>query len=154
MQRPPRTNQPADPSPYVTPDLPKILAATAIAVVGCSPRPSRTSHRIARYLLDAGYDVVPVNPFHETILDRRCYPSVAVIGSDAPIGIVNIFRRPAFTAEMVADAIQWSTNTGTRPVIWTQLGVSSQAAEELAQEAGLPYVRNRCIMVEHARLSF
>ena len=56
------------------------------------------------------------------------------------------------TAEMVADAVERAESTGTKPAIWTQLGVSSQDAQRLADEAGLPYVRNRCIMVEHARL--
>jgi uncharacterized protein len=67
------------------------------------------------------------------------------------VDVVNIFRRPQFTAEMVRNAVERAKTTGTKPVIWTQVGVSSSEAEHLATEAGLPYIRNRCIMVEHDR---
>lgn len=126
--------------------------ARTIAVVGCSPRPTRTSHRIARYLQDAGYTVIPVNPYHDELLGVPCYPDVQHIPAETPIDIVNIFRRPRYTADMVRDVIDRIETTGERPVIWTQIGVSSQEAERLATDAGLPYVRNRCILVEHSRL--
>lgn len=125
--------------------------AETIAVVGCSNRPSRTSHRIAAYLQDAGYRVIPVNPHHDTILGEPCYPDLPSIPADMSIDIVNIFRAPEHTADMVGSAIDRVEQTGTRPIIWTQLGVSSDEAERLAAEADLPYVRNKCIMVEHRR---
>jgi len=135
-----------------TPDLTACLRdAETIAVVGCSDRPSRTSHRIAAYLQDAGYRVLPVNPNHDTILGAPCYPDLPSIPADVSVDIVNIFRAPAHTADMVQSAIDRVEKTGTRPVIWTQLGVSSNEAEQLAAEADLPYVRNKCIMVEHRR---
>ncbi len=135
-----------------TPDLTTCLRdADTIAVVGCSDRPSRTSHRIAAYLQDAGYRVIPVNPNHDTILGTPCYPDLSSIPDDVPIDIVNIFRAPAHTADMVQSAIDRAEHTGERPTIWTQLGVSSPEAEQLADEANLSYVRNRCIMVEHRR---
>lgn len=126
--------------------------ATTIAVVGCSPRSTRTSHRIARYLQRAGYTVIPVNPHRDELLDTTCYPDVQSIPEDVQIDIVNVFRRPEHTADMVRDAIARAEKTGRQPVVWTQIGVSSMEAEQLAQEAGLPYVRNRCIMVEHGRI--
>jgi len=135
-----------------TPDLTACLRdVETIAVVGCSDRPSRTSHRIAAYLQDAGYRVLPVNPNHDTILGAPCYPDLPSIPADVSVDIVNIFRAPAHTADMVQSAIDRVEKTGTRPVIWTQLGVSSNEAEQLAAEADLPYVRNKCIMVEHRR---
>ena len=134
-------------------DLRAILEdARTIAVVGCSPRPTRTSHRIARYLQDAGYTVVPVNPHHDELLGVPCYPDLLSIPEDTEIDIVNVFRQPRFTEGVVQDAVDRSERTGERPVIWTQLGVSTQEAQRLAEAHGLPYVANRCSMVEHARL--
>lgn len=135
-----------------TPDLTACLRdAETIAVVGCSDRPTRTSHRIAAYLQDAGYRVIPVNPNHATILGETCYPDLPSIPADVAIDIVNIFRAPVHTADMVQSAIERVAQTGERPVLWTQLGVSSSEAAQLAAEADLPYVRNKCIMVEHRR---
>jgi hypothetical protein len=135
-----------------TPHLTDCLRnAETIAVVGCSDRPSRTSHRIAAYLQDTGYRVIPVNPNHDTILGETCYPDLPSVPEDVSVDIINIFRAPAHTANMVQSAIDRVTQTGERPVIWTQLGVSSPEAEELAANADLPYVRNKCIMVEHQR---
>ena len=134
-------------------DLLTILKeAETIAVVGCSPRSTRTSHRIALYLQDAGYRVIPVNPHRDELIGTTCYPDVQSIPDDVQVDIANIFRRPQYTADMVRDALARAEKTGRQPVVWTQLGVSSQEAERLAQEAGLPYVKNRCIMVEHARI--
>ncbi|MEM1042127.1 MAG: CoA-binding protein [Bacteroidota bacterium] len=126
--------------------------ARTIAVVGCSPRATRTSHRIARYLQDAGYTVVPINPHHDELLGVPCYPDVLRIPEGTAVDIVNVFRQPRFTEGVVQDTIDWSERAGQRPLVWTQLGVSSREAEQLAAAHDLPYVVNRCIMVEHARL--
>ena len=127
--------------------------AKTIAVVGCSDNPARTSNAIARYLLGAGYRVIPVNPEHTEILGETCYPSTKAIPDDVHVDIVNIFRRPAHTADMVRDVLDRIARTGEKPVIWTQIGVSSNEAQELSESAGLLYVKNRCIMVEHARFT-
>jgi len=126
--------------------------ARTIAVVGCSPRATRTSHRIARYLQDEGYTVVPVNPYHDELLGVPCYPDLGHIPEDTEIDIVNVYRQPRFTEGVVQDTVDRSERTDERPLIWTQLGVSSQEAQRLAAAHDLPYVANRCIMVEHARL--
>lgn len=134
-------------------DLKRILEETkTIAVVGCSNQPWRPSFRISKYLLDVGYEMIPVNPEHETVHGLRCYPDLQSIPADVRLDIVNIFRRPQFTADMVRMTIAYAEATGTKPVIWTQLGVSSTEARRMAEDAGLPYVHNRCILVEHNRL--
>ena len=97
------------------------------------------------------YRIVPVNPNHEEVLGETCYPDLMSVPADAGIDIVNIFRNPRYTEAMVRDAVALSEATGTQPLIWTQLGVSTPAARETAERARLPYVANRCIMVEHAR---
>ena len=136
-----------------TPDLHTVLeSAQVIAVVGCSGTTSRTSHKIARYMKNRGYRIVPVNPNYDEILGETCYPDLPSIPEDLTIDVVDIFRRPQHTADMVRTAIERTKQTGQRPVIWTQLGVSSSEAEELAAEANLPYVRNRCIKVAYDRL--
>ncbi|GIV59441.1 MAG: hypothetical protein KatS3mg043_0530 [Rhodothermaceae bacterium] len=118
----------------------------------CSADPRRTSHRIARYLQRAGYRILPVNPNYEEVLGEPCYPDLQHIPKETQLDIVNIFRRSAHTADMVRQVVQWQAETGQTPVVWTQLGVSSPEAERLARQAGLPYVKNRCIAVEHGRL--
>lgn len=101
--------------------------------------------------MGAGYEVIPVNPQHEEIFGKRCYPATSAIPGDVQIDIVNIFRRPAHTADMVRDVLARIGETNEAPVIWTQIGVSSNEAQALTEGAGLTYVKNRCIMVEHAR---
>ncbi len=141
-----------------TPDFRTLLEdADTIAVVGCSATPTRTSHKIATYMQDRGYRIVPVNPNYDEVLGETCYPDLPSIPSDVEIDIVDIFRRPEHTADMVRTAIERVEQTGQAdtsagPVIWTQRGVSSSEAEQLAAEAGLPYVRNRCIKVVYDRV--
>jgi uncharacterized protein len=129
-------------------------AARTIAVVGCSPRPSQTSHAIARYLQGAGYTVIPVNPHREELLGVRCYPDLLSIPEDTKVDIVNVFRRPEFTPDVVRDAADRAERTGQHPLIWTQLGVHNPEAQRLAEEAGLPYLANRCIMIDHQMLAY
>jgi predicted CoA-binding protein len=136
-----------------TPDLQSVLeTAETIAVVGCSATPTRTSHKIARYLQERGYRIVPVNPNYDAVLGETCYPDLPSVPADIEIDIVNIFRAPKHTAGMVRSAIERVEQTGQRPVIWTQLGVSTPEAKELTEDAGLPYVRNRCVKIEYDRL--
>ena len=135
-------------------DLKTILSsARTIAVVGCSPRGFQTSHRIAQYIQNVGLRMVPVNPHHDELLGERCYPDVQSIPAEVEIDIVDVFRRSEFTEGVVNDVAERAAETGQRPVVWTQLGVHSEAAELAAEEAGLPYVANRCLMVDHAALS-
>lgn len=136
-----------------TPDLRTVLEdAETIAVVGCSATLTRTSHKIARYMQDRGYRIVPVNPNYDDVLGETCYPDLPSLPDDVEIDIVDIFRAPQHTADMVRTAIERVEQTGEHPVIWTQRGVSSSEAEELAVEEELPYVRNRCIKVAYDRL--
>ena len=137
-----------------SPDIASALRdAQTIAVVGCSPRGFQTSHRIARYIQGAGFAMIPVNPNHDEILGETAYPDLVSIPDDVRVDIVDVFRRPEFAADVVRDAADRAERTGHKPLIWTQIGVSSPEAERLAAEAGLPYVRDRCLMVDHAALA-
>jgi len=82
-----------------------LQAARTIAVVGLSPKPTRPSHGVARYLRDAGYQIVPVNPGHSTILGEKSYPTLTVAAADHTIDIVDVFRRSEFVGAIVDEAI-------------------------------------------------
>jgi hypothetical protein len=116
-----------------------------VAVVGLSPRPERDSHDVAHYLLDHGYEVVPVNPRADEILGRRSYPDLASIPFD--VDIVDIFRKVEFIPEIVDAAIE----KGAR-VVWMQRGLAHNASADKARAAGLSVVMSKCIKVEHQKL--
>ncbi len=132
------------------PDLKALLEdSSTIAVVGCSDRPERDSYQIAKYLLDAGYTVIPVNPNINGTLGLDSYPDLASIPDDVEVDIVNIFRRPSAAAEMVRDAVSRAGVQEKAPAVWVQLGVHTPEAESVAREAGLDYVSEHCIRVVH-----
>ncbi|MCW5876392.1 MAG: CoA-binding protein [Anaerolineales bacterium] len=128
------------------PDLTRLLSeARVIAVVGHSDKPYRTSYRIAQYLRAAGYRVYAVNPEIEEAAGEPAYANLAALPE--PVDIVNVFRRREHLDGVVAEAI--AAGAGA---VWGQLGVSSRAAAQRAEAAGLPLVMDRCIMVDHRRL--
>jgi predicted CoA-binding protein len=128
--------------PIDTSILGRMLALNSVAVVGVSEDPSRPSHRIAQYLIRAGYDVIAVNPTLEHVLGRRCYPDLA--SAEGPIELVNVFRLPKFCPDVTRAAI----TAGARGV-WLQSGIISAESAELAAAAGIDFVQDRCIMIEH-----
>ena len=113
-----------------------------IVVVGISDRPERDSHRVAAYLQQAGYEIVPVNPQLETVLGQRCWPSLR----DVPgaIDAVDVFRRSEFAGAVVDEAIA----AGAKAV-WLQDGVVDEDAAARARAAGLLVVMDRCMMRDH-----
>lgn len=129
------------------PDALRTLLTTArrIAVVGCSNKPDRDSFRIAQYLIEAGYDVIPVNPVLPEILSRKCYPDVAAIPGS--VDIVDVFRSPEHLPGVVDDAIRARARA-----VWMQLGAGNPAAATTAAAAGLLVVVEQCIMVVHRSL--
>lgn len=135
-------------------DVKRTLAnSRTIAVIGCSRKSWRTSHQIASYLQQHGYHIIPVHPDYEEVLGEKCYPRIYDIRGDTDIDIVDIFRDSAHTLEMVEDICRRVDETGRKPLVWTQIGVSSPEARSRAEEAGLPYIADKCLMVEHRRLS-
>lgn len=116
-----------------------------IAVVGCSPDPTRDSHRIARLLIDKGHTVVPVNPKVPSILGQTCYPALRLV--PGAIDMVDIFRRADQAGAVVDEAIA----IGAR-IVWLQLGVIDEAAAQRAQAAGLLVIMDRCPAIEYVRL--
>lgn len=117
------------------------------AVVGCSPDPTRESHRVARVLQSSGYRVIPVNPLADEILGERCYPSVTAIPGDEQVDVVDIFRRSELAGAHVDEAIAIGAGA-----VWMQLGVVDEAAARRATDAGLRVVMDRCPAIELPRL--
>jgi predicted CoA-binding protein len=116
-----------------------------IVVVGLSPKPHRDSHRIARYLQEHGYEVVPVYPREDEILGQKVYRRV----QDVPgaIDLVDVFRRSESLPAVFDDILASEARA-----VWTQLGCVDEDGARRAREAGLTVVMDRCILVEHARL--
>lgn len=122
---------------------------STVAIIGCSANKYRTSYHIANYLKENGVDIIPVNPNYEEILGAQCYSEMAEVPGDIEIDAVDIFRDSRYTADMVRDIIHWSEETGQKPLIWTQLTVSSTEAKSLAEKEGFSYIENECMMVQH-----
>ena len=127
-------------------EIDQILAkAKNIAIVGLSKDPGKASYRIASYLQDAGYRIIPVNPNAEgAILGEQVYHSLSEV--PGPIDLVDVFR-PA------RDALEIARETAKRgvPTIWYQLECASGEAVKEAVNEGLCVIQNRCLMVEHRR---
>jgi predicted CoA-binding protein len=116
-----------------------------IAVVGLSPKPWRDSHRVARYLVERGYEVVPVYPREREILGQRVYRSVREI--EPAVDLVDVFRRSEWLPAVIDDAL-----TARAPALWLQLDCIDEPGALRAQAAGAVVVMDRCLMVDHARL--
>lgn len=116
-----------------------------IAVVGCSPKEYRDSHRIAELLMERGNTVVPVNPMHDQILGVPCYKDLLSI--PFPVEMVDVFRRSEYVPDVADQAIQIGAK-----IFWTQLGVYHEEAAQKALEAGLIVIMNKCPAIEYRRL--
>ncbi|MGB5707782.1 MAG: CoA-binding protein [Arenicellales bacterium] len=131
------------------PDIPtlrRILSENkTIAVVGLSAKWHRPSFFAAKYMQDHGYKIIPVNPTYTEILGETCYPDLASIPQQ--VDMVDIFQRAETTPDYTRQAVQIGAKT-----VWLQLGIVSEKAEEIASQAGIDFVMNRCVKIEHARL--
>jgi predicted CoA-binding protein len=118
-----------------------------IALVGASPRRERPSNTVMRYLLGAGYRVIPVRPVGPPeILGQTRVPSLAEI--EEPIDLVDVFRRSEFCADVARQAV--AAGAGA---LWLQLGIVSAEAREIAETAGLDYVENQCAAIVHRQIA-
>ena len=118
-----------------------MLGARRIAVVGASDRPNRPANYVPSYMLEQGYEIIPVNPQYENVWGFKSYKTVAEI--PGKVDLVNVFRRSEFIPDVVRDAI--AAQAGG---VWVQSGIFSDEARKIAQHAGMPYLEDRCIMME------
>jgi predicted CoA-binding protein len=121
--------------------------STTIALVGASSKDWRPSHRVMRYLLAQGYDVIPVNPTcaGEEILGRTVVASLAEIGR--PVDLVDVFRRAEHTPPVAREAVAVGAKA-----LWLQLGIRSDESARIAREGRLDYVEDACTAVVHGEL--
>ena len=117
-----------------------------IAVIGLSEVPSKPSHYVSEYMQQHGYKIYPVNPSIQSVLGEKCYASLA----DLPIkpDLVNVFRLPKFIPAIVDEMFNLSL-----PNLWVQMGIINLEAATRAEAGGILVVMDRCIMVEHRRLT-
>ena len=122
-----------------------LLGNRVIAVVGLSPNWNRPSYFAAKYMLEHGYTVVPVNPGATEILGQKCYPDLAAI--PRKVDLVDVFRNPGELMPIADEAIRIGAKC-----LWLQLGVINREAAGKAAAAGLDVVMYRCVKIEYARL--
>jgi predicted CoA-binding protein len=128
-------------------EIRKFYMLKNIAVVGMSKNEDKAANYVPKYLIDHGYNVIPVNPNATEILGSRSYPTVSSI--PYKIDIVDIFRRSEDVPSVIEDAIK---KEGIK-VIWMQEGIYSKEAERMAKDKNISaVVYNRCMMAEHKRL--
>ena len=122
-----------------------LTASRTVAVVGLSPKPERPSYQVARYLQEAGYRIIPVNPGCTEVLGEPSFPQLCAV--PVQIDIVDIFRRSEEVEAIVHEAVAIGAK-----LVWMQQGVVNEAAAKIAEAAGLAVVMDRCLKIELERL--
>ena len=124
-----------------------LVRVKRIALVGASPKPERPSHRVMQFLLDEGYEVLPINPglAGQRLLGQQVHASLADLPTS--VDMADIFRDAASLPEVTQDVVAAGI-----PAMWTQLGVVHSEAEQTAVDAGLQVVVDRCPAIEIPRL--
>jgi len=123
----------------------EILNLKKVVVIGMSKHQEKAAHFVPKYLSENGFDIIPVNPNSDEILNKKCYKEINDIKDD--IDIVDVFRPSEDVLPFVKDAIKKNPK-----VIWLQEGIHNEEAENLAREHGIDVVFNRCMLAEHQRL--
>ncbi|MCH8324166.1 MAG: CoA-binding protein [Thaumarchaeota archaeon] len=126
-------------------EIKEIFSLKNVAVVGMSKNPDKAAHYVPKYLSEQGYNIIPINPIRNEILNKKSYQSVSDV--DQPIDIVDVFRPSDQVLPVVKEAIKMKPK-----VIWLQQGIHNEEAEELARKEGIKVVFNRCMLAEHQRL--
>ncbi|MEX1996376.1 MAG: CoA-binding protein [Nitrosopumilaceae archaeon] len=130
---------------YTDEQIRKFYLLKNIAVIGISKNPEKAAHYVPKYLAEKGYNIIPVNPTTDKILDKKCYREITEVPDS--VDIVDVFRPSEEVLPVVREAIKKNPK-----VIWLQEGIHNPEAEELARKAGIDVVFNRCMLAEHQRL--
>ena len=121
-----------------------------IAVYGMSRNPETPAQKVPLYLAERGYRIVPIHPHADVIAGLKASRRLEDVAER--IDILDVFRPAAEVPAVVAEAVKRRSDRGDIDVIWLQLGISSKEGKILAENAGIHFVQDRCLMVEHRRL--
>jgi predicted CoA-binding protein len=128
-------------------EIEKILRKSkVIAVVGLSDKENRASYQVASYLLENGYQIIPVNPNITKWKGIKAYESLSQV--EEQVDIVDIFRRGEFIPDIIDEAITLGAS-----VIWMQLGIVDDESAKIARNAGLTVIMDKCLKIEHQAIS-
>jgi len=121
-----------------------------IAVYGMSSDPKAASHRVPAYFASKGYNIIPINPHADKIIDRVVYHRIEDVREN--IEVVQIFRPSDQAPAVVQEVLERKRKRGDINAIWLQLGIKSEEGRELAEKAGILFVQDRCMYEEHRRI--
>ncbi len=116
----------------------EILKMRTIAVVGISPKEDRPSNYVPRFLMERGYEIIPVRPGVKQVLGLKCYSDLENL--DKPVDVVNVFRRGEYCPKIAEKAVKIGAKA-----LWMQEGVISEKAKDIAEKAGMLVVMDFCI---------
>ena len=122
-----------------------------IAVVGASKNPEKEAGSVPAYLRDHGYTIIPINPTTDSVNGLRAYPSLADIPEELArrVEVVDVFRPSEELRQVALQAAEMKKRTGRPFVFWGQLGLENEEAKTILRDAGIDYVMDKCMRVEH-----
>ncbi len=130
---------------YTDDEIRDILSLKRVAVIGMSKNEHKAAHYVPKYLSENGFNIIPVNPTTDEILGKKCFSTISEVND---VDIIDVFRPSDQVLSVVEEAIKKKPK-----VIWLQEGIHNVEAEKLARDNGIKIVYNRCMLVEHQRLS-
>ena len=135
---------------YSDDEIRAILKNRSIAVIGISRDASKEAHIVPRFLMEKGYNVIPINPFADEILGKKVYRSIKDVHEH--IDVVDVFRPSDQLGLVVNDVVERNKARGDAGILWLQLGIYNKDAVDKAERNGIKVIYNRCMMQEYRRL--
>ena len=126
-----------------------LTQAKTIAIIGLSDNPDRPSFQVAQYLINQGYQIIPVNPNIQQVFEQKSYPNISSIPKDISVDIIDVFRK----SEDVVSVIQEIIDSGRQSIIWLQEGIDNPEAVNLAKSHGYDITSGICLMKFHQQSS-
>ena len=124
-----------------------------IAVIGLSKNNTKDSYRISQYMESSGYQIIPINPTADFIMNKKAFPSLLELPKNVvkDLDIVNIFRKSEHVLPIIKECIEIKKKYDNLNAIWMQIGIQNNKAAALLNGTGLNLIMNKCIMIEHKK---